>query len=500
MPAPYTNIQFLAYELYTGPQRDNSGKRSYRGLADDGADIKARCAVMERAMARALKLSGPADPSTLKVFMAPEFFFRGVNGAYPLSAVMGTGAYVEGASVDLIGILQGLARNPDYADWIFVFGTILATPDPEQGAPVAPLRDVYNFALVQTGGIPDPEHDIAADVGARIVMKKFKSHIDFIKQKDGPPNAPLTGPVLYDEAVRHLTPYDPGWSLTDLELASVVGGEQQLSDEDGGAIFVCQGVTFGMEICLDHNRARLWQAQLPGQRMVQVQLVPSGGSYIDDANKVSPGGMVFACDGLGWGTGIRPNALGMATGANVDPDPQGPDAQAAVALFQPLDGRTSAAGRIEAYRKAALPAPVLVPGQVRNWHWVFGGGDIMFSLIYDAAGKLSAARCRMGSSGGNKNHLLYTIPLPGLALPPGMLKPPPTTSMTCVYAPPSDPADKARAGKVTLSAGKGSDGRYVIGCDVDLDSGRFEGTVMRLYPDLARGAPETVDGFSLVAP
>jgi hypothetical protein len=504
MPAPYSNIQFLAYEVYTGPALNEAKKKSYLGLPNAVDDIKARCDLMKRAMARALQLSGPADPSTLKVFMAPEFYFRGANGAYLLSETTGTGAYVEGASVDLIGMLQDHASDPDYADWMFVFGTILSTPDPapvpapnadpKPAPPVAvplPLREVYNFSLVQAGG-----PDNSKGKGARIVMKKFKSHIDFIKQENAANPTPLSGPVLFDQAVQHPTPYEPRWSLTELELGSVVGAEQQQSDEDGGGIFDCQGVTFGMEICLDHLWSRLWQVQLPGQRMVQVQLVPSGGASIDDVNViVGPGGMVFACDGMNSGAGIRPAALALQQGkkvvpVNLDADAKGADATAAALLFPPYLPQTPASGRIYAYPKAPIPAVTQVPGQMHTLLWDFRGGDITFSLIYDATGKLSAARCRMGSKGGNKNRLLYNIPLPGRSSPVAM------TSMTYVYPEPAD--GTKRVGSILVGAMQSSDGFYEILCNVMLETFQFRGTVLRLSANIANPQLQAVDGVTVV--
>jgi hypothetical protein len=502
MPAPYSNIQFLAYELYTGPAKNAGKKEFYLGLPKPADDIKARCDLMKRAMARALQLSGPADPSTLKVFMAPEFFFRGANGAYLLSETTGMGAYVEGASADLIGMLQDHASDPLYADWMFVFGTILSTPDPapaptvvaasaatpapSAAAPVA-LREVYNFSLVQAGGPANSKGK-----GACVVMKKFKSHIDFIKLENAANPTALSGQVLFDQAVHHPTPYEPRWSLTDLELGSVVGAEQQQSDEDGGGIFECQGVTFGMEICLDHLWSRLWQVQLPGQNMVQVQLVPSGGASIGNDNLiVGQGGMVFACDGLNSGVGIRPTALGQSVGpVNLDADAKSPDAVAAALLFPPYISHTPASGRIYAFPKAPIPAVAQVPGRMTTLLWDFNGGDITFSLIYDATGKLTAARCRMGSKGGNQNRMLYNIPLPGRPSPVT------TTSMTYVYPEPAD--GTKRVGSVNVGAYIFSDGFCYIGCHVMLETFQFSGNVIRVGTDIANPRLETIGGVTVV--
>ena len=53
----------------------------YLGLEDPIEDALRRVDVMTDAVEKALELSDP-DPNTLKVFNAPEFFFRGSEGAY----------------------------------------------------------------------------------------------------------------------------------------------------------------------------------------------------------------------------------------------------------------------------------------------------------------------------------------------------------------------------------------------------------------------------------
>ena len=55
----------------------------YVGYTDTAADIKGRLAVMEAALEASLTAPDlDTSNSTLKIFLAPEFFFRGPAGAY----------------------------------------------------------------------------------------------------------------------------------------------------------------------------------------------------------------------------------------------------------------------------------------------------------------------------------------------------------------------------------------------------------------------------------
>jgi hypothetical protein len=60
----------------------------YLGLDDPIEDAHRRLQIMTDAVEKAHQLADP-DPATLKVFNAPEFFFRGKEGAYLFDAYEG---------------------------------------------------------------------------------------------------------------------------------------------------------------------------------------------------------------------------------------------------------------------------------------------------------------------------------------------------------------------------------------------------------------------------
>lgn len=118
---------------------DNFGE-GYLGNVLNDEDIAVRCAVMKKAikaaydevnhkgfLARVLTLvRGKANnvngPKTLNVFMAPEFYFRGAEGAYPIDKIS--------------TIMEKMVTNGTdaaiYKDWLFVFGTAISYEKKEE--------------------------------------------------------------------------------------------------------------------------------------------------------------------------------------------------------------------------------------------------------------------------------------------------------------------------------------------------------------------------------
>ena len=74
------------------------------------------------------------------------------------------------------------------------------------------------------------------------------------------------------------------------------GSENQKQSYDGNAVFTDGGVTYGVEVCLDHLKKRLKLSK--GLKTIDIQLVPSCGMYlVDDAIVAKPGGYAFNVDG-----------------------------------------------------------------------------------------------------------------------------------------------------------------------------------------------------------
>ena len=152
----YTHVQFISWEIYTGPNRGpqpwSMGKdgTSYTGIGEENAvdnrldfegqiaDITERLQFTYKAIEKAHELA-VKHPTTLKVFMAPEFLYRGKGGAYIHDLINGwiqgppdefklTG--FDGRFSGLFGYLQGFAADNNFdadgrylnrfKDWLFV--------------------------------------------------------------------------------------------------------------------------------------------------------------------------------------------------------------------------------------------------------------------------------------------------------------------------------------------------------------------------------------------
>ena len=84
----YTDVQFIALTLSTRQYNEGIPGEHYVGSPDSNhhhfkKEIQAKVNVMRTALERARSdFDLDHRDSTLKVFMAPEFFFRSINGAY----------------------------------------------------------------------------------------------------------------------------------------------------------------------------------------------------------------------------------------------------------------------------------------------------------------------------------------------------------------------------------------------------------------------------------
>ena len=284
----YKQLQFLAYVLDTAPHARGPGSSFYPGLdephGDSRHDIAARCALMARAIDTAAAAPNLGAADTLKIFMVPELAFRGANGAYDGDGVR-----------RVVAALAALVAGERWADWLFVFGSIVGwRPAPEGSAD--PRGQAGHFTLVQRGG---PAHAGAA--GGRLVARETRCHIDFISKARlalRQPPAPVRPGLLLRENLRH----------TGLDSAGT------WSDYDGAGVFTSDGFRFGLQAFGEPDGAPLlapgWSGRR-GQVEVQVQLAPSCGMRLGaDLLALAADGYGFYNDGAGRGaTVLRRGAL-----------------------------------------------------------------------------------------------------------------------------------------------------------------------------------------------
>jgi hypothetical protein len=266
---------------------------------DDEQDMKTKCADMYAAIDKAREsLTIPSlnnDDKTLKVFMAPEFYFRGQYGAYVPQVV-----HKILPEMDRLGI-----GGSDYKDWLFVLGTAVAgfiieehvcdvcgkgtvVFEPklsDRNKTVAKCKksnahtirvekhgaEVQNVALLRKGPV------------RHMIVKEWVSSIDYAGAGAGTV-------LMGDENV-----LIPGGSV-DYQWGSHPCLKPSLNDERlGGCSFTVNGIRFALEICLDHDDQDARAKSLSG--FTQILLIPSCGMSIGTGLYCVDGGVAFNVDG-----------------------------------------------------------------------------------------------------------------------------------------------------------------------------------------------------------
>jgi hypothetical protein len=323
MDKNYSKVQFISWEINTGPYVLGSLNRKtwgyYSGIrvsdSDDRTDalsqcldIDARIAFTADAINKALKMCDP-DTKTLKIFMAPEFLYRGAGGAYLHDLINGwigdapaeyqLPAPYNKAWSGLFGQLQAFVADDKFSDWLFVFGSAVSSSFKPYKAeddhyyidPSLPA-EIYNTSLIQRGGKDATKANYAS-------RKHYKSGIDFLTWNVATLQH-IDGSVL---------PLDPSCVLPldamgECESSAVfrIAG---INDSKGTAL------DFGLEICLDHALSNAeqnhWGRIRTAGAYVKIQLVPSCGMSLVPASirlqanteKSTVNSYAFNCDGLG---------------------------------------------------------------------------------------------------------------------------------------------------------------------------------------------------------
>ena len=301
---------------------------TYQGATDDAADMQLKCQEMITAIQAAHALADRdgrnhnGNSNILKVFMAPEFFFRGRNGAYDHGVVHGNEARTDEAnkpvSARSAGIVETLRQEidkPAYKDWLFVLGTAIAASKETawvcksalcKGKVVFDIDKLthkskgrcsldasHAVAEVTQGAYVENVAFVIKEGQVHTVSKELVSHVDFKGHhsgKDDRVTLAVEGHKQRLQVQRHDT-------ASQYKSATKVA--TSFSDERmGGCIFTIDGITFGLEVCLDHaaTTSSDTSGRLSHAANIQIQLIPSAGMTIGSLRAL-PGGVVFNVDG-----------------------------------------------------------------------------------------------------------------------------------------------------------------------------------------------------------
>jgi hypothetical protein len=291
----------------------------YSGKVDDAADMLDRCKNMKQAIQSGFALVDTmgnfnTDNKALKVFMAPEFYFRGRNGAYTHEVVHGREAQPDAQPLALPkvqGIMEVMREETDklcYKDWLFVMGTAIAAteltetvctvcntkakfvkiPNSQKTKPVCTKNPSHATSEKSLGAFVENVALIVKEKACHTITKELVASFDF-------DNAGVKDKVKIMGKGHDVyrAPQRSGRS-------AATNVPTKFQDERmGGCIFIIDGVTIGLEVCLDHWATRETDGgpgRLQHAANIQVQLIPSGGMNISSLRTL-PGGIVFNVDG-----------------------------------------------------------------------------------------------------------------------------------------------------------------------------------------------------------
>lgn len=300
----------------------------YLGLANDNDDINARLQIVSDVLTQVISIGDISkDPSTLKVFTLPEFFWRGIKGAY-LNSQKANDEMYKKISDGLINIIKTLEKQYDFSDWLFLFGSILTTfdiPDciTDTDKTLSKVGDdylsVYSILKKSTSSknIPKVSHllkiidkkqssessydqelsDLLCDIlnmsdglankivynrcfiyyrqNTISIQKQFKSKEDFIL------NNPSASKGIVENYLQTMVNYPP--------ISDTNNPVQTLTY----STFNCGGLNIGVEICLDHSRKRLFNYLCEKKiKELDIQIVISCGMssilFISDITAFEP--------------------------------------------------------------------------------------------------------------------------------------------------------------------------------------------------------------------
>lgn len=224
-----SRVQCIGFGVYA------NGPTAYLGGLNDDEDFQTRLQMIKSAIESAHKNALPSE-AILKVFVAPEFFWRGANPDGGVSVQIAWHILAE---------LQRIACEEKYKNWVFVFGTVVTV------AKDAGNADEQNFAPVIEGG-PD---------GAKFICsKKYISNINFI-------------------GGCHQPEYDP---LPDYLTKTLAASGWEIADN---GIVRFGNVRASVEICLDHaqNEVKTEIQKMPWRDMPSLHIVTSCGMVLQNA-------------------------------------------------------------------------------------------------------------------------------------------------------------------------------------------------------------------------
>lgn len=296
---PYTHFQYIAYQIPT-VARTAAEQKIYGippsnpitappalapplqgNVAGLGDDAQRRIERLIGAMlVAANKLQSSKDNNqTLKIFMVPEFYFRPANEEV---------SYTYAQYQAIKNVLRETIKGDDrFKHWLVIPGTIMWKWGKEQSSPNRPnpsstddaAVDVYFNSAIYISRADETLTSTIDDEHTKVIEKVEASTTDGIPTE---PNKKATNEVFYNE--------EECWP----KYQSPAKREKH--------IFTTGGITFGLEICLEHD----WQIRVvknvvvenrPNKNIKLHLLIAAGMPVMPVSVAANQGGFILRTDG-----------------------------------------------------------------------------------------------------------------------------------------------------------------------------------------------------------
>lgn len=277
----YTSVLPLSYMVptfYPTPPGNVDSRPGAPRIRLDDPDLQARAQRLVNVLfwtATTLQnVEGMQDARTLKVFIAPEFYFRKASREESAGDRFlrdtSFGSYPEDARYALAEVLYAVVQSSTlFRDWVVVAGTVCS---------VLPMQDDHRMNLLNTAiMLRGSRARLDASVPYILMEKHYISHID------GPPQ---DWHANLDPTTTYSFQLNPDQNLDNLVFW----------DE----------MTVGLEVCLDHAKQVVANAMNtvaqtlgPQAKALDLQLVTSCGmAIVPQAVAVADGALVMLTDGM----------------------------------------------------------------------------------------------------------------------------------------------------------------------------------------------------------
>jgi hypothetical protein len=262
----YNSVQCIGFSV------DTSSHDKYKGFKNDQDDLNERVKTIYEAIEKAHESKKICSgENCLKIFMAPEFYFRGERGAYSIED-----------SVKISETLRQMVNKPEYKDWLFVFGTTVAY---SEGEKIFHKQFCgYNFSFIQKGNMDEK--------GSYVVQKKIRSDIDFISNSDIPES----------------------FTMQNIDYDRNFASDTVKKNYSGGSIIDVNGLRIGVDICADNKINRV-NKELKDEKIMRIDLhlvTSCGLAHLKPSKYLSNMGVLFAVDGIyGCQVQIQRSFLGL---------------------------------------------------------------------------------------------------------------------------------------------------------------------------------------------